>query len=504
LFIINPLIVLAEPVDMVAVETGTVLGVNNSIVAEDVNDAYSLNAIITAVDFVEGAKDIYFSSENSIYDPDKAIKYVWNLGDGTIVEGEKILHSYKLPGRYIVSLCIEQENKKSCTDRFVFSYERIMVLITDIQEKYKKIYTTTEDLNKNGVFVKSIEAFGVPPEVDMHEILIKKMNDNIQAIEKSPLILMWLHKTLDFDVLITFFRENPQIDFSKKTFVFITDKNIHAMARYSQNVFDIIEPKNIIITNEDVISASILSTKDPDEFIDLLYAPQIINKGSRGYLVFNFVSRGIQFMKEKGLDSSTILLILIFPLIATIIAFCRQVLGIPTFGVYTPSILTLSLIVLSLKFGLIIFFFVVGAGAVIRIAFGKFRMLYIPKVAIILTGSSFIILVAMAMGSYYKIADITSLAVFPMLIMSTLAEKFVSIQTDRGITKALISTGSTLFVALLSYFIVTNQSLQTYIISYPGWMFLLVIGINVLLGRYTGLRITEYVRFKELFKHMEE
>jgi hypothetical protein len=140
----------------------------------------------------------------------------------------------------------------------------------------------------------------------------------------------------------------------------------------------------------------------------------------------------------------------------------------------------------------------------VRVILSKFRLLYIPKVAITLTGSSLIILLVMAAGTYYQIADITTLAIFPMLIMTTISEKFVQLQTGKGIKSAVFSIVATLLIAVISCFIVTRDLVQAFTLSYPGWIFLAAIILNVFLGKYTGLRLTEYFRFREIFRHMEE
>jgi len=40
-------------------------------------------------------------------------------------------------------------------------------------------------------------------------------------------------------------------------------------------------------------------------------------------------------------------------------------------------------------------------------------------------------------------------------------------------------------------------------LTYPELIFFIFV-INVLLGKWTGLRVLEYVRFREILRHMEE
>ena len=52
----------------------------------------------------------------------------------------------------------------------------------------------------------------------------------------------------------------------------------------------------------------------------------------------------IAFFIEQGVPEQTVLLLLMLPLIATLVAFFRQVIGIKAFGIYTPSIITFALL----------------------------------------------------------------------------------------------------------------------------------------------------------------
>ncbi len=472
----------------------------------DTNQTYDLEAVITGDSYIKVNEEITFSAKDSVYDQGQPVKFIWDLGDGTVVEGKEIHHTYLKAVPHYISLTIEQGDKKSSIDSVVFVYKKIMVMITDKKDKHDKLLRIREKLASKGVLIKLIENLEDNKTINSMDILLRQMKENIDAIKDSNLVFVWPNRPIDFGLITTFYRETGQKDLNyvNKTFVFITNEGLGNISKYSQNIYDVLEPEQIVITREDAFDSSLLEKETVKEYITDLYTEyKIINEESRGLLIFNFVSKVVQYMLENGFPD-TIMLILLFPIIATIIAFSRQVIGITTFGVYTPSMVTLSFIVMSLKFGLIIFFIILIAGSLIRLTISKFRLLYTPKVAIILTGASFVILMSMSAGTYYKIADITALTIFPMIIMITLSEKFMSTQSGKGFVSAIVSTLETLIVSLVCYFIVTLDIVQTFVLGNPGWMFLIVIIINILLGRYTGLRLSEYARFREVFKHMEE
>src|SRR4030066_85588 len=100
----------------------------------------------------------------------------------------------------------------------------------------------------------------------------------------------------------------------------------------------------------------------------------------------NNVSPIINFFLNEGVPLETVILILMLPIIATFIAFLRQVVGIKAFGIYTPLIITFAFLATNgLKYGIAIFVAVILAGMIMRFVFKPFRLLYLPRVAIMLT-----------------------------------------------------------------------------------------------------------------------
>ena len=70
----------------------------------------------------------------------------------------------------------------------------------------------------------------------------------------------------------------------------------------------------------------------------------------------------VLFFVEQGVPIQTVTLLLMLPIVATLVAFFRQVIGIKAFGIYTPSIITFALLAFDpngLKYGIAIFISVI-------------------------------------------------------------------------------------------------------------------------------------------------
>lgn len=59
------------------------------------------------------------------------------------------------------------------------------------------------------------------------------------------------------------------------------------------------------------------------------------------------------------------------------------------------------------------------------------------------------------------------------------------------------------FLILIAFFLLSYRPLQYFLITYPDIIFAIVIA-NLLVGRYTGLQLTEYFRFAPIFKSLGE
>jgi hypothetical protein len=212
------------------------------------------------------------------------------------------------------------------------------------------------------------------------------------------------------------------------------------------------------------------------------------------------VSPILTFFLNEGVPFETIKLILMLPIIATLIAFLRQVIGIKAFGIYTPLLVTFAFLATDgLRYGILIFVMNILIGMLMRIALKTFRLLYLPRVAIMLTIVALSILLMLAIGGSLKRTGLASVSIFPILIMITLVEKFIAVQIEKGDRAAILLATETLLISILGFYIASWEVLIHFIAFYP-WVILLTIPLNVIIGKWTGLRLSEYLRFGEIIK----
>jgi hypothetical protein len=214
------------------------------------------------------------------------------------------------------------------------------------------------------------------------------------------------------------------------------------------------------------------------------------------------ISPLINLFIHQGVPLETIHLVLVLPIIATLIVFLRQVLGIKAFGIYTPLLITFAFLATNgLRYGIAIFASVVLVGMLSRFLLKPLRILYLPRVAIMLSIVAVFMLIFLAFGGSLRRTGLAAVSIFPILIMITLVEKFIAVQIEKGSKVAVLLATETMIISIIGYYVATWKYLIDILTVYP-WLVLLTIPVNILIGKWTGLRITEYFRFKEIMKKM--
>ena len=221
------------------------------------------------------------------------------------------------------------------------------------------------------------------------------------------------------------------------------------------------------------------------------------------------MNKFIEFAVLQGVPIETVTLILMLPIVVTVIAFFRQVIGIKAFGIYTPALVTFAFFGIGIdadnffkgmKYGISIFVTVIAIGPITRILLKRFRLLYLPRVAIVITIVSLSTLIILIFGGLLQRTGLASVSIFPILIMVALVEKFVSTQIEKGARTAIVLSIETLIISLFCYALVSWSELVGLVQKYP-WVVLITILINIALGKWTGLRLIEYIRFKNVLKN---
>ena len=196
-----------------------------------------------------------------------------------------------------------------------------------------------------------------------------------------------------------------------------------------------------------------------------------------------------------GVPVSTIVLLLLLPLVAFVIAFSRNVIGVRGFGIFLPAALAVTFVATGPIAGIGLFLVIVIVSTLTRLILRrlKLKLQYLPRMALILWASVIGVLFALILVPM-------NVSIFAVLILILLTEEFIRVQLGKSVKTALSLTFETLILALVAFFFLTLKPLQDYALSHPG-ITLLAVGVaDLVLARYSGLRLMEIWRFRKLIK----
>ncbi|MEE3325947.1 MAG: inactive transglutaminase family protein [Myxococcota bacterium] len=187
-------------------------------------------------------------------------------------------------------------------------------------------------------------------------------------------------------------------------------------------------------------------------------------------------------------------LLLLVPIGALVVVLMRCVVGVRTSGTFMPILIALAFKQTELLSGLVMFVVVVAIGLVIRTYLSRLNLLLVPRISAVVI--VVILLFAGVSIASYKLGIEAGLNVtfFPMIIMAWTIERMSVLWEEEGAREALIQGTGSLAVAVLVYLAMSIPLVEYLTFSFPE-LLLVVLAATLLLGHYTGYRLTELRRF---------
>jgi len=214
----------------------------------------------------------------------------------------------------------------------------------------------------------------------------------------------------------------------------------------------------------------------------------------------NPLQHAIRGSIDRGLPANIIVLLLLFPLVASVIAASRHVVGMTGFGIYIPAVLAVAFVSTGIVTGVITFVSVLGAAIFTHKVVRKIRMPYLPRTAMLLLGVSVFILLGLMASSYFNMQSLISISIFPLLIMMLLSENFMETQLFNSQKEAIRLTFETLVLAIACSLFMSWETVQKFVLLWPEMTLIGIALVNIGLGRYTGLRLMEHWRFQSIIE----
>lgn len=191
--------------------------------------------------------------------------------------------------------------------------------------------------------------------------------------------------------------------------------------------------------------------------------------------------------------------LLMMPIGAILIVILRNLVGFKTFGTFMPILIAMAFRETELAWGLFLFSLLIALGLMLRFYLEYLRLLLVPRLAAVLIIVVILMTLLSLLSHKLGIERGLSLALFPMVIISMTIERMSLVWEEHGPSEALQQCAGSLFIAAISYLLMSNQMLEHLIFVFPE-LLLTLLAFTLLLGRYTGYRLTELWRFRSVIK----
>lgn len=218
----------------------------------------------------------------------------------------------------------------------------------------------------------------------------------------------------------------------------------------------------------------------------------------------NFLRYAVTRAVKNGVPVNTVVLVLLFPLVVAMVAAARHLVGVRGAGILTPALLSVAFLATGVWAGVLLFVVILLVTIAARMSLKALKLQYLPRVSLLLWVVSAGVFLTLFAASIWNISSLVTVGIFPILILMLLAETFIDIQSGRSSSEARALIFQTFFLAMISSLILGSELVQRAVLLWPEIIFFGVAVFDVFMGRYTGLRLSEYLMYRGVVKEDEE
>jgi hypothetical protein len=193
----------------------------------------------------------------------------------------------------------------------------------------------------------------------------------------------------------------------------------------------------------------------------------------------------------------------VIPLGALIVVLIRNLVGFRTSGTFMPILLALSFLETKLVPGILILLVMIAVGLLIRHYLSKLNLLLVPRISVGVIMVIFIMATISILSFQVGLDMGMKVTFFPMIIIAWTIERMSIAMEEQGSMEVAQQLGGSLCVAIIVYLAMSNATIKHFMYAFPE-INLVILGIILLMGVYTGYRLTELGRFEPLVRDRDE
>jgi hypothetical protein len=187
---------------------------------------------------------------------------------------------------------------------------------------------------------------------------------------------------------------------------------------------------------------------------------------------------------------NSLMTLLMLPFGALVTTFFRNIIGIKTFGTFTPTLLALATVYADWITATLIFLVVVVIGIWGRSTLPGLKLLKVPRLSLVFTLVAVVMTFTVSALDFANLNPAGHIVLLPMVVLTSIVDRFYTASEEDGMRVAFKRLGWTILVALCCVVFFRWQSLGRALLTYPE-LHCLTLALILLLGLYGAKKLTD-------------
>jgi len=187
--------------------------------------------------------------------------------------------------------------------------------------------------------------------------------------------------------------------------------------------------------------------------------------------------------------------VMTIPIGVFMLVILRNIIGLRGVGTFMPVLIALAFRQTHLVWGLSLFTSVLAAGLLVRLYFERLKLLLVSRLAAIVMFVILFLAAVTVLSQKLNFEPGLSVALFPLVILTMTIERISVIWDESGPGEAIKLAVLSLIIAAVCYLLMSAPPVQHIFFAFPE-LVLVLMGLTLLIGRYTGYRLVELFRFR--------
>lgn len=189
--------------------------------------------------------------------------------------------------------------------------------------------------------------------------------------------------------------------------------------------------------------------------------------------------------------------LLLLPLGALLTTFFRNMVGVRTFGTFSPTLLALAAVDVEWKTVTMIFTLVILIGVGGRALLPGFKLMQVPRLSIVFTLVAVSMMLSVSLLDYLGLNPTGKLTLLPMVVLTSLVDRVYSVADEDGMHVAGVRLGWTAGVGVVCFGMFLWKGLGHILLEFPELHFYTIAAMLVF-GLYKGKKLCDVPAFRFL------